>query len=847
MTAIFLLDLVSPLGWEVWLLYLLPLFLTFWFSHRQYLIPLATICTALIMVGFIHSSPGIPVEVAAFNRSMGVVILWITTVLLRQHGRATEVLRRQELERQTFLDSIPAMIWCRDKDNRILRANKSAAKSIGRSVEEVEGKRTEELFPAEAAQSHADDLEVINTGKPKFGMIEPYLVASGEKRWVQADKIPYRDQSGATIGVIVCAVDITDCVRAEEALHKAQEELELRVQERTSELRRTIELLKREDAERRRAENAFRTSLAYFQTFMDNSPLVAFVKDEEGRYVYANRLWEQIFHKTNGEMIGKADTELWPSDTAEQLRKNDRAVFAAGRTVELEEILPTPDGIPHTWVVFKFVLRGPSERRLLGGVALDITERKRGEEALRESEERYRQLIEVCQDAIYALDDEGIFTLTNPAGCTLLGYTEQELVGMSVANTYLPEERSVVLERLQQLKIGSPLRFERVAVRKDGTIVPIEVCLSPMTHGRYQAAVRDVTERKRAEEALRESEAFKNRVLENSPDCIKVLDMEGRLLFMNKGGQQRMEICDITSLLNSQWIDFWKGEDKQRASAAVEVARTGSVGRFVGFCPTAAGKPRWWDVLITPLFDASGAPDRLLSISRDITEHKRAEEALRRSEEQLRLALEERERLSQDLHDNIIQTIYAIGMELEECQHLMTEDETVAIKKLRHAVAQLNLVIRDVRNYIVVEEPDRISAVRLRTELTKLARAMNGAHSLRFRISLDPLAASQLTPEETKHVLSIAREAMSNSLRHSGARSGVVSLQMEHGALRLMVEDSGVGFDPQALEARGQGLRNIAARAEKLGARCRVTSEHGRGTRILIDIPKEKVHATAGD
>jgi PAS domain S-box-containing protein len=727
MTAIFLLDLVSPLGWEVWLLYLLPLFLTFWFSHRQYLIPLATICTALIIVGFIHSPPGIPVEVAAVNRSMGVVILWITTVLLRQHDQAAEALRRQELERQTFLDSIPAMIWCRNKDNRILRANKSAAKSIGRSVEEVEGKRTEELFPAEAAQYHADDLEVINTGKPKFGMIEPYLVASGEKRWVQADKIPYRDQSGATIGVIVCAVDITDCVRAEEALHKAHEELELRVQERTSELRRTIELLKREDAERRRAENAFRTSLSYFQTFMDNSPLVAFVKDEEGRYVYTNRLWEQIFHKTNGEIIGKTDSELWPSETAEQLRENDRAVFAAGRTVELEEIVPTADGTLHTWVVFKFVLRGPSERRLLGGVALDITERKR------------------------------------------------------------------------------------------------------------------------AEEALRGSEAFKNRVLENSPDCIKVLDMEGRLLFMNKGGQQLMEISDIASLLNSQWIDFWKGEDQQKASAAVELARAGGVGRFIGFCPTAAGKPRWWDVLITPLFDASGTPDRLLSISRDITERKGAEEALRISEEQLRLALEERERLSQDLHDNIIQTIYAIGMELEECQHLMTEDETVAIKKLRHAVAQLNLVIRDVRNYIVVEEPDRISGVRLRTELTKLARAMNGAHSLRFRISLDPLAASQLTPEETKHVLSIAREAMSNSLRHSGARTGVVSLQMEHGALRLMVEDCGVGFDPQALEARGQGLRNIAARAQKLGARCQVTSEHGRGTRILIDIPKEQVHASAGD
>src|SRR5437867_8278239 len=340
-TGIFLLDLVSPLGWEVWLLYLLPLFLTSRFLHRQYLIPLATVCTALIMVGFIHSPPGSPIDMAAFNRSMGVVVLWITTVLLRQHKQTEETVRRKEHEKQIILDSVPAMIWYRDKDNRILRVNKSAAESIGRSIEEVEGKRIEELYPAEAAQYHADDLEVIDTGKPKFGIVEPYHVASGEERWVQTDKIPYRDQSGAILGVIVCAVDITDCVRAEEALHKAQEELELRVQERTSELRRTIELLKREDAERRRAENAFRTSLAYFQTFMDNSPLVAFVKDEEGRYVYTNRLWEQIFHKTNGEIIGKTDSELWPSETAEQLRENDRAVFAAGRTVELEEILPT--------------------------------------------------------------------------------------------------------------------------------------------------------------------------------------------------------------------------------------------------------------------------------------------------------------------------------------------------------------------------------------------------------------------------------------------------------------------------------------------------------------------------
>ena len=599
--GIFVQDLLLPLGWVVWLLYLLPLFLTFLFSHRQYLIPLATVCTALIVVGFIHSSPGIPVEAAAFNRSMGVVVLWITTLLLRQHKQAVEAVHLKEHEKQTIFDSVPAMIWYKDKENRILRANKSAAESIGRSVEEVEGRRTEELYLAEAAQYHVDDLEVINTGKPKFGIVEPYQVASGETRWVRTDKIPCRDQSGNIVGVIVCAVDITDCIRAEEELYKAQEELELRVQERTSELRRTIELLKREDAERQRAENAFHTSLLYFQTFMDNSPVVAFMKDEEGRYVYTNRTWQRVFHKTNGEVVGKTDVELWPPETAKQLREHDQAVFAAGHTIELEEVVPTSDGTPHTWVVFKFVLQGPSERRLLGGVALDITERKQ------------------------------------------------------------------------------------------------------------------------------------------------------------------------------------------------------------------------------------------------------AEEALRRSEEQLRLVLEERERLSQDLHDNIIQRIYAIGLGLEECQHLMTEDSTVAVKKLRHALAQLNVVIRDVRNYIVMKEPDRISAVPLRTELTRLARAINESHSLRFRINLDPLAASQLTPEEAKHVLSIAHEAMSNGLRHSGARTGVVSLQMEQEAVRLIVEDSGVGFDAQTLKVRGQGLRNIAARAQKLGAHLQVMSERGRGTRILVDIPKEQVHVPAGD
>ena len=124
----------------------------------------------------------------------------------------TMELQRKDREQQVIFNSVPAMIWYKDSHNRILRVNKAAAASIGLAIEEVEGKSTYDLYPDEAAQYHQDDLEVIATGKPKLGIIEPYQTGIGYKRWVRTDKIPYLDESGNVIGVIVFAVDITDCL-----------------------------------------------------------------------------------------------------------------------------------------------------------------------------------------------------------------------------------------------------------------------------------------------------------------------------------------------------------------------------------------------------------------------------------------------------------------------------------------------------------------------------------------------------------------------------------------------------------------------------------------------------------
>ena len=120
------------------------------------------------------------------------------------------------------------------------------------------------------------------------------------------------------------------------------------------------------------------------------------------------------------------------------------------------------------------------------------------------------------------------------------------------------------------------------------------------------------------------------RLIEASQDCIKVLDLDGRLLSMNEGGMKALEICDFATVQGSYWVQFWEGADRQACETALEAARNGSSGRFVGVFPTTQTRnPRWWDVIINPIFGSDGKPEKLLAVSRDVTDWKRSEELLR--------------------------------------------------------------------------------------------------------------------------------------------------------------------------------------------------------------------------
>ena len=214
---------------------------------------------------------------------------------------------------------------------------------------------------------------------------------------------------------------------------------------------------------------------------------------------------------------------------------------------------------------------------------------------------------------------------------------------------------------------------------------------------------------------------------------------------------------------------------------------------------------------------------------------------MRQGEQQLRRSLEERERIGRDLHDDIIQSIYAAGLSLEDCRRMVRKSPEQVETRLAASILTLNNAIGSVRGFIAGLEPKVLNAGEFKIALKSLALT-SGDGPTQFKIDVDPAAANQLTSTQATQLLHIAKEAMSNCLRHAHASGVIVSLHPAGAGSCLEIRDDGAGFDPAASGGAGHGLRNMAARAREMEADMKIVSAPDQGCRILVTVPQRNAN-----
>ena len=260
--------------------------------------------------------------------------------------------------------------------------------------------------------------------------------------------------------------------------------------------------------ERTRAENALRESEERFRSFMNNNPSVAFLKDADGKYVYINETMERAFDFKLEDMLGKTDYDWLPEEVARNVCENDRKVLDSNKIAEVLETIPFPDGSERRWLTFKFPVKDASGNNLIGGTAIDITDRERDKLALSESEYKLRTLVENMNEGLIQVDEEEVIKFVNDRFCEMIGYRREELLGKTTFDI-LPDEEAgkFVREINRKREKGVSSQYELRLKTKSGenlwTIVGgVPVFGADGEFGGTMGVVTDITERKRAEEQL---------------------------------------------------------------------------------------------------------------------------------------------------------------------------------------------------------------------------------------------------------------------------------------------------------------------------------------------------------
>lgn len=547
------------------------------------------------------------------NPSGRLILLYDIT----DHKRTEEQLRSSEVKFRTVVESIGEALLITDADDAVTFMNQRVTDLTGYTEEDMLGRQAYELFlpPEEWPEAFEHNRKRAQGISERYEM---YLrCKDGEGIWTEINATPYRNAEGEIVGTLGAISDITERKASEKKLREAEE---------------------------------------LFRTTFDKTPMGMALVNMEGRYLRINEAMCQILGYSKQELLSSTFWEItYPEDYEKSMSYARRMWDGEIDSYSLEKRYQHAEGHP-VWVCLSVALVRDSEGNPLHHIAQvqDISEQKRVEETLRESEQRFHQLFDQSVDSLLIHDVDGNIVDCNPEACRVHGYTREEMLTLSIKDlteTLLSEE-----ERRARESVGGTLWQRAIAgdlsavntlhtgehKRKDGTIFPVEVLVGSVNYAGQNlilASVRDITERKRAEEKLRESEQRYRSLVELSPDAIAV-HSEGEILYINPAGAELFGASDAKELIGRKAMDFVHPDYRDVVKARIKRVLESEE-------PAPLLEEKYYRVDGSTIdVEVAGTPVNFLgkpaiqAVFRDITQRKQMEEALRENEERFRAIFE---------------------------------------------------------------------------------------------------------------------------------------------------------------------------------------------------------------
>jgi PAS domain S-box-containing protein len=751
-----------------------------------------------------------------------VVSLPLTALaaVIEERRRAERAAREKEEHLAMAMKAAQMGTWEWNITDNTAKWSDETKRIFGRSPSEPEGTNAD-FF----SWIHPDDRlfvqlaieRAVNEGAPyeaEFRMPQP----DGSIRWVRGKGKVLRDEAGNALRMVGLNADITEQKRAQEALRQSE-----------------VRLARTE---------------AFSLVMVTHTGL-------DGRWLKVPPTLCEFLGYTEQELLARTFKDVThPDDFEVDWSQHQRLIRGEIKSFDLEKRYIHKDG--HTlWVYLnKSVVEDDAGKPVHFITYIrDITDRKLAEGALRESEDRYRSMVESQTELICRYLPDTTLTYVNDAYCRYFGKSRDELIGTEFTEL-LPEKiRSWTKDEIASLVLNPRTTTnEHEVLRPDGSSGWQQWVnhAIPGADGKileFQGIGRDITERKGAEQALLESNERNQAILRALPDLMFLQTKEG--VYLDYYARDRKDLLvPPETFLGKNVRDVMPRDLAERVMDCVARLDGTADTQVLEYSLTIADEERRFEARLV-----SAEGDKVLSIVRDVTESRRAADALRDSEEKLLISNREtreltarlitaqeseRRRIALLLHDDLSQNIAAVGMAISRLKRKPPASSELMAAELDQLSAQTNELTTQIRRLSHQLHPDVLEHVGLVAALETEVAEFGHNEQIKVEFTAD-IQRAQIPLDVSVCLYRVAIEALRNVSRHSGASSASIALAEDDAGFTLEVSDSGQGFDVERAK-RGSGLGLISAeeRVKLLQGSLLVTSKPEGGTVLVARIPLAK-------